>query len=103
MAEHKVFVGSLSYNATDDDLKGLFEQFGYVKNIHIPLDRDTQRPRGFAFVEFNSADEMAAAIEGGDGKEIDGRQIAVKKANERGGGGGGFGGGRGGGGGGGRW
>ena len=110
----KLFVGNLSYSTTETDLRAAFEQDGrVVDRISIPLDRETGRPRGFAFVEMQSESDAQAAIEAVNGQELDGRRLRVDEAQERaprpsggahfaGGGGGGFdgggGGGRGGGG-----
>ena len=102
MGEHKVFVGSLSWDATEKDLENYFGKFGTVQSTKIIFDRATGRSKGFGFVEFNSSDEVQRAINEGNGGEIDGRAIAVSEANKQGGGGGGGfggGGGRGGGGG----
>jgi RNA recognition motif-containing protein len=102
----KLYVGNLSYDMTDSDLQTLFEQFGAVQSVQIIMDRDTGRSKGFGFVEMSSPQEAQAAIDGLNGKEVNGRQLTVNEARpreDRGGGGGGrggFGGGRGGGGGG---
>jgi RNA recognition motif-containing protein len=91
----------LSYNVTEAELKEVFAEGGKnVVEVKIVLDRDTGRPRGFAFVEMGSDGEAAQAIETLNGREIQGRPISVSEARERaarggGGGGGGFGGGRG--------
>jgi RNA recognition motif-containing protein len=97
----KIYVGNLSYNATEDELRELFGQHGNVGSVSLVMDRETGRPRGFGFVEMeDGADEAIAAL---DGKEVGGRTLKVNEARPReGGGGGGFGGGRGGGYGGGR-
>ena len=101
-----LFVGNMSFQTTEADLRAAFEQYGEITRIQIMTDRDTGRARGFAFVEM--ADEQAAAnaIAGLHGKELDGRALNVNEAKpkpERSGGGGGGGrGGYGGGGGGGR-
>jgi cold-inducible RNA-binding protein len=101
-----LFVGNMSFQTTEADLRAAFEQYGEITRIQIMTDRDTGRARGFAFVEM--ADEQAAAnaIAGLNGKELDGRALNVNEAKpkpERSGGGGGGGrGGYGGGGGGGR-
>jgi RNA recognition motif-containing protein len=104
----RLYVGNLSWDTTQDTLRATFESDGRtVKDVHIVSDRETGRPRGFAFVEMGSKSEADAAIAALDGADLDGRQIKVNEAKERaprpggGGGGGGYGGGRGGGGGGG--
>lgn len=100
----RLYVGNLSYNTTEIDLRDLFSQAGTVADAKVVMDRETGRPRGFAFVEMSSDQEAAAAIEQFNGREFGGRAINVNEAQERsgGGGGGGRGGGFGGGGGGGR-
>ncbi len=102
-----LFVGNMSFQTTESDLRAAFEQYGEITRIQIMTDRDTGRARGFAFVEM--ADEQAAAnaIAGLNGKELDGRALNVNEAKPKpersgGGGGGGRGGYGGGGGGGGR-
>ena len=102
----KLYVGNLSFDTTEAQLRELFGQAGAIRSITIPMDRATDRPRGFAFVEMESGAEALQAIKMLDGKEVDGRTIRVNEARppeQRSGGGGGFGGGdrRGGGGGGG--
>lgn len=92
-----VYVGNLSYNATEDDLSEVFKEYGSVKRIQMPVDRETGRMRGFAFVEMSQDSEEDAAIEDLDGAEWMGRTLKVNKARPRenrrpGGGGGGRGG-----------
>ncbi len=98
----RLYIGNMSWDTTEDGLMAALTEGGRtVKDIHIVTDRETGRPRGFAFAEFNSDEEAQAAIADLDGKELDGRPLRVNEAQERkprGGGGGG--GGRGGGGGG---
>ena len=94
-----IFVGNMSFQTTEDDLRALFQPFGEITRVNIPTDRDTGRARGFAFVEMATASEAAAAISALNGRELDGRQLRVNEAQpktERGGGGGGGGRGRGG-------
>src|SRR5438876_12265971 len=92
-----LFVGNMSFQTTESDLRAAFEQYGEITRIQVMTDRDTGRARGFAFVEM--ADEQAAAnaIAGLNGKELNGRALNVNEAKpkpERSGGGGrGFGGG----------
>ena len=97
----RLYVGNLSYNTTEIDLRDLFSQAGTVADAKVVMDRETGRPRGFAFVEMSSDQEAAAAIEQFNGREFGGRAINVNEAQERSGGGGGGRGGFGGGGGGG--
>ncbi|NEQ96856.1 MAG: RNA-binding protein [Cyanothece sp. SIO2G6] len=78
-----IYVGNLSYGATQDDINQVFTEYGTVKRIQIPTDRETGRPRGFAFVEMATDDEEAAAIEALDGAEWMGRDIKVNKARPR--------------------
>jgi uncharacterized membrane protein YgcG len=96
----RLYVGNLSYNATETDLRDAFAAIGHeVAEAKIVLDRDTGRPRGFAFVEMATDAGAQAAIAELNGKDLQGRTIAVSEARERtggGGGGGGFGGGGGG-------
>src|SRR6185503_20066705 len=106
---NKLFVGNLSFNTTENDLQDAFAAFGTVSEANLMMDRMTNRPRGFGFVTMSSPEEAQKAIDGLNGKELDGRALTVniaKPREERSGGGGGGGGGRreygGGGGGGGR-
>jgi RNA recognition motif-containing protein len=105
----RLYVGNLSYNVTEGELREVFAEGGRnVVEVKIVMDRDTGRPRGFAFVEMGTDDEATGAISSLSGREIQGRPINVSEARERaprsggggygGGGGGGYGGGGGGGG-----
>lgn len=99
-----LYVGNLSYEVTEADLTAVFTEYGSVKRVQLPVDRETGRMRGFGFVEMSADAEEEAAIAALDGAEWMGRGLRVNKAKpreERGGGGGSFGGGRRGGGGGG--
>ncbi len=78
-----VYVGNLSYDATDEDIKEVFAEYGQVKRVQVPSDRETGRPRGFAFVEMETEEEETAAIEALDGAEWMGRQLKVNKARPR--------------------
>jgi len=102
----KMYVGNLSYDATDGDIRELFEAHGTVTDVFIVKDRDSDRPRGFAFVSMETPEMMTAAIEGLNGEEFLGRALTINEARPREerpqGGGGGGGGGRSFGGGGGR-
>ena len=97
-----IFVGNLPFRAEQEDVIELFAQFGEVTNCALPLERDTGRKRGFAFVEMGDEAAEAAAIEGLQGAELMGRPLRINKAEPRGSaprrGGGGYGGGYGGGG-----
>ncbi|MBM3978168.1 MAG: RNA-binding protein, partial [Planctomycetes bacterium] len=116
----KLYVGNLNYQTTEQDLRAFFETDGrQVKEVSIVMDRETGRPRGFAFVRMATDQDAASAISGLDGRDLDGRPLRINEAQERapggpraggggrpwsgsgsGGGGGGYGGGGGGGGGG---
>ena len=99
-----IFVGNLPFRAEQEDVIELFAQFGEVTNCALPLERDTGRKRGFAFIEMADESTEEAAIEGLQGAELMGRPLRINKAEPRGSaprrGGGGYGGGYGGGGGG---
>jgi cold-inducible RNA-binding protein len=97
-----LFVGNLNFQTSEGELRELFAGFGQVTRVHIAMDRETGRARGFAFVEMPNDEEAAAAITSLNGKEIGGRKINVNEARPKGegGGSGGGGGNRGGGGGG---
>ena len=99
-----IFVGNLDFAATDAELRALFERYGAVDRVNMVTDRDTGRPRGFAFVEMPDSSQADQAISGLNGKEMNGRALNVNEARPKTAGGGGGGGGRGfgGGGGGGR-
>jgi RNA recognition motif-containing protein len=91
-----IYVGNLSYEVTQDDLSQTFAEYGTVKQVKLPTDRETGRLRGFAFVEMKSDAEETAAIEALDGAEWMGRNLKVNKAKPREDRGGSFGGGGGG-------
>jgi cold-inducible RNA-binding protein len=102
-----IYVGNLAFTATEDELRQAFSQFGAVGEVNVIKDRETGRPRGFAFVDMPNGEEAARAIQELNLKEIGGRAVTVNEARPkadrpRGGGGGGRGGRGGGGGGGGR-
>lgn len=92
-----IYVGNLSYQVTQEDLTAVFAEYGSVKRVQLPTDRETGRLRGFAFVEMNTEAEETAAIEALDGAEWMGRDMKVNKAKPREERGGSFGGGGGGG------
>ncbi|KHG40476.1 MAG: RNA-binding protein [Aphanizomenon flos-aquae KM1D3_PB] len=86
-----IYVGNLSYQVGEEDLKQVFAEYGTVKKAQLPIDRETGRVRGFGFVEMSSDEEERAAIEALDGSEWMGRSLKVNKAKpreDRGGGGG---------------
>jgi RNA recognition motif-containing protein len=97
----KIYVGNLSYNTTQETLSEQFGAFGKVDEVAVIMDRETGRPRGFAFVTMNNDAEGQAAIDALNGADVDGRNITVNEAKPKPSGGGGGGGYRGGGGGGG--
>jgi RNA recognition motif-containing protein len=76
----KLFVGSLSYGVNDDQLKDAFSAAGTVVSAKVIMDRETGRSKGFGFVEMSSDEEAQAAVKLLDGKEIDGRAVAVNEA-----------------------
>jgi RNA recognition motif-containing protein len=76
----KLFVGSLPFKMTEDELQGLFAEYGNVVSAKIIIDRELGRSRGFGFVEFESDDEAKAAIDGLNGKDVDGRALVVSEA-----------------------
>ncbi|MBC7969662.1 MAG: RNA-binding protein [Verrucomicrobia bacterium] len=78
-----IYVGNLSYQVTQDDLKQAFEEYGTVSRVQLPTDRETGRLRGFAFVEMGTEEEEAKAIEALDGAEWMGRDLKVNKAKPR--------------------
>lgn len=78
-----IFVAKLDFNATEEQLKSLFEEYGRVNRVTIAKDRETGKPRGFAFVEMADESEADQAIEALDNYAINGRNIAVKKADDR--------------------
>ena len=99
----RIYCGNLSFRATEDDVRELFSQYGEVTDVHLVIDRETGRSRGFAFVEMATDQQAAAAVQALDGYRHQERNLKVNEAQPReargGGGGGGYGGGRGGGGG----
>ena len=91
----KLYVGGLSYETTDDQRREAFAKFGTVESAKVIKDRDSDRSKGFGFVEMSSDSEAEEAIRGMKGTLLDGKQITVDYARERperGGGGGGYGG-----------
>jgi len=98
MNESRLFVGNLAYQTMDNDLQDYFSQAGVVTSVNVMLDKFTDKSRGFAFIEMDSADEANKAVEMFHGKEFQGRQLTVNIARPRedrpprsgGGGGGGY-------------
>ena len=78
-----IYVGNLNYEVTQEDLNEVFGEYGTVKRVYLPTDRETGRKRGFGFVEMNTDEEETQAIETLDGAEWMGRTIRVNKARPR--------------------
>lgn len=78
-----IYVGNLAYEVTQEDLTSVFAEYGSVKRVQLPTDRETGRLRGFGFVEMSTEAEETAAIEGLDGAEWVGRALKVNKAKPR--------------------
>jgi RNA recognition motif-containing protein len=78
-----LFVGNMSFQTTESDLRALFEPFGQVTRVHIAMDRETGRARGFGFVEMANDEEAAKAIAALDGKEAGGRNLKVNEARPK--------------------
>lgn len=78
-----IYVGNLSFRATEDDIRQAFGAYGEVSSVNIIVDRETGRSRGFAFVEMPNADEANAAIEALNSQEVAGRRITVNEARPR--------------------
>lgn len=78
-----IYVSNLSFHTTEEDLKNLFLKFGSVTSARIITDRETNKPRGFAFVEMPSEEEANAALKGLNNKEIQGRALSVTQAREK--------------------
>jgi hypothetical protein len=79
----KVFVGNLNFNTTKTEVQDLFSQVGAIRDVFLPMDRESGRPRGFAFVEFSSDEDAAKAIEKFNGFELSGRALRVNAAEDR--------------------
>lgn len=78
-----IYVGNLSYEVTKEDLNSVFTEYGAIQRVQLPTDRETGRPRGFAFVELSNDTEETAAIDALDGAEWMGRTLKVNKAKPR--------------------
>lgn len=81
---NRLYVGNLPYSYSEVELRQLFGQIGRVDSVYLPLDRETGRPRGFAFVQMATEEEAEEAIARFDGASLDGRKIRVNVAQERG-------------------
>jgi cold-inducible RNA-binding protein len=82
-AMKNLFVGNLSFQTTESDLRALFEPFGQITRVHMAMDRETGRARGFGFVEMANDDEAKKAIAALDGKELGGRNVKVNEARPK--------------------
>lgn len=80
---NKLYVGNLSFNTTDEDLKNAFAQIGNVESVNVIIDRETGRARGFGFVEMATAEEATQCIEALDSKEFMGRNLRVNLAETK--------------------
>ncbi len=80
----RIYVGNMNYNTDNDRLREVFSAYGEVVDVHIVMDRDTGRPRGFAFVEMAVDEDAEKAIAGLNGGDVDGRQLKVAEAQPRG-------------------
>jgi len=78
-----LFVGNMSFQTTESDLRALFEPFGQITRVHIAMDRETGQARGFAFVEMAQDDEAVKATAALDGKEVGGRALKVNEARPK--------------------
>ncbi len=79
----KLYVGNLSFNTTESGIRETFGAFGEITDTYVAMDRETGRPRGFAFVTFSKAEEAQAAIEKLNGSDLDGRALKVNEAKPR--------------------
>jgi RNA recognition motif-containing protein len=79
----KIYIGNMSFDTTEDQLRQAFKSFGEVSTVNIITDKNSGEPRGFAFVEMSSKDEGVAAISGLNGKELNGRPLNVNEARPR--------------------
>ncbi|XDV28380.1 hypothetical protein PO909_031704, partial [Leuciscus waleckii] len=87
--EGKLFIGGLSFDTTEQSLEDAFSKYGVITNVHVARNRETNKSRGFGFVTFENPDDAKDALEGMNGKSVDGRTIRVDEAGKGGGGGGG--------------
>lgn len=79
----KMYVGNLPFSATERELRDLFSEYGEVTDVHLPIQRESGRPRGFAFVSMDTTAAMSSAIAGLHDKEWNGRTLAVNEARPR--------------------
>ncbi|MFH2055296.1 MAG: RNA-binding protein [bacterium] len=78
-----IYIGNLSFDTTEDQLRQAFAAFGQVSTVNIVSDRESGRPRGFAFVEMTTREEATAAINGLNGQDLNGRSLNVNEARAR--------------------
>ena len=83
MSNNKLFVGNLSFNTAENDLRDAFAEHGTVEEVKLMTDRDTGRPRGFGFVTMSTAEEAQAAMNALNGRQLDGRALTVNVAKPR--------------------
>jgi cold-inducible RNA-binding protein len=79
----KIYVGNLNYSTSEDDIRTAFSEFGTVDSVDVIIDRHSGRSKGFGFVEMSDDAEAKAAIEGLNGKDLDGRSLNVNEARPR--------------------
>lgn len=79
----KIYVGNLSYSTSEEDLRSAFSEFGAIDSVDVIMDRNTGRSKGFGFIERNDDSEAKAAIDGMNGKDLDGRSLNVNEARPR--------------------
>ncbi len=82
MTNNKIYVGNLSFNTTEEEIKTEFSKYGEIEDIKLISDRDTGRSKGFSFITFQTKEAMDAALEK-NGEEMDGRALRVNVAEER--------------------
>ena len=82
----KIYIGNLPFSSTEDELRAVFERHGRVESVNVITDRDSGRPRGFAFVEMDEASAADDAIRALDGSDLGGRSLRVNEAQDRSGG-----------------
>ncbi|GCA76817.1 hypothetical protein MiTe_03668 [Microcystis aeruginosa NIES-2520] len=78
-----IYVGNLPFEVDQDDVVEVFTEYGKIKRVHLPMDRETKRKRGFAFVEMETPEQESAAIAALDGAQWMGRELKVNQARER--------------------
>ena len=79
----RLYVGNLSFDSSEDDVRNAFAAFGEVTSVHMVTDRDTGRPRGFGFVEMADSEQAEAAIAALNGTQLGGRELTVNEARPR--------------------